>query len=81
VTGSLGFVYVDGADSAEAPQDAAYFGSGLSLAATARLRAATAKAPVKLAKNALLVLTIAGAANAKASRIDVVVHGERMGPK
>ena len=81
VTGSLGFVYADGVDSAEAPQDAAYFGAGLNLAAAARLRAATAKAPVKLAKNALLVLTIAGAANAKASRIDVIVHGERMGPK
>ena len=81
VTGSLGFVYADGVDSTEAPQDAAYFGAGLNLAAAARLRAATAKAPVKLAKNALLVLTIAGAANAKASRLDVIVHGERMGPK
>lgn len=81
VTGSLGFIYADGVDSPEAPQDAAYFGTGLNLASAARLRAATAKAPVKLAKDALLVLTIAGAANAKASRVDVVVHGERMGPK
>lgn len=81
VTGSLGFVYADGVDSTEVPQDAAYFGAGLNLAATARLRATTAKAPVKLAKDAFLVLTIGGAANAKASRIDVIVHGERMGPK
>lgn len=81
VTGSLGFIYADGVDSAEAPQDAAYFGAGLVLNATGRLRASTAKAPVKLAKTALLVLTIAGAANAKVSRVDVIVHGERMGPK
>lgn len=81
VTGSLGFIYADGVDSADAPQDAAYFGAGLVLNATGRLRANTAKAPVKLAKPAYLVLTIAGAANAKASRVDVIVHGERMGPK
>lgn len=81
VTGSLGFVYADGVDSTEAPQDAAYFGAALALNATARLRCATAKAPVKLAKEAYLTLTITGAANAKASRIDVLVQGERMGPK
>ena len=81
VTGSLGFIYADGVDSADVPQDAAYFGAGLALSATGRLRAATAKAPVKLPKPALLVLTIAGAANAKASRLDVIVHGERTGPK
>jgi len=81
VTGSLGFKYADGVDSTDVPQDAAYFGAGLDLATAARLRAATAKAPVKLDKDAFLVLTIAGAANAKASRIDVIVHGERLGPK
>jgi len=81
VTGSLGFVYADGVDSTEAPQDAAYFGAGLVLNAAGRLRCATAKAPVKLAKDALLVLTTGGAANAKVSRVDVIVHGERMGPK
>lgn len=81
VTGSLGFIYADGVDSADVPQDAAYFGAGLALNATGRLRANTAKAPVKLPKPALLVLTIAGAANAKASRLDVIVHGERTGPK
>ena len=81
VTGSLGFVYVDGVDSTEAPQDPAYFGAGIDLATVARVRATGAKAPVKLAKNAYLTLTIAGAANAKDGQVDVIVHGERMGPK
>lgn len=79
-TGSLGFLYADGVDSAAVPQDAAYFGAGLNAAAAARIRTAGAKAPVRLAKEAYLVWTHAGAANAKASRIDVIVHGERLGP-
>ena len=79
-TGSLGFIYADGVDSTDAPQDAAYFGAGLNAATAGRIRTASAKAPVRLAKEAYLVWTQAGAANAKASRIDVIVHGERMGP-
>ena len=79
-TGSLGFIYADGVDSTDAPQDAAYFGTGLNSAAAGRIRTASTKAPVRLAKEAYLVWTQAGAANAKASRIDVIVHGERMGP-
>lgn len=81
VTGDLGFVYVDGVDSTAVPQDAAYFLSGASLETAARLRANTAKAPVKLPKEAYLVLTIKGAANDEASRIDVIVTGERLGPR
>lgn len=80
ITGSLGFIYKDGVDSTVVPQDAAYFGAGLNLATAARLRATGAKAPVKLPKPAYLVLTTAVAANAKASRIDFIVHGERLGP-
>lgn len=81
VTGSLGFVYVDGVDDATVPQDPAYFGAGMALNATGRIRATGAKAPVKLPKEAYLTLTIAGAANAKAGQVDFIVHGERMGPK
>lgn len=80
-TGSLGFLYADGIDDASVPQDAAYFGAGLNAAAAARLRTASSKAPVQLAKEAFLVWTQAGAANAKAARIDVIVHGERLGPR
>lgn len=81
VTCSLGFEYADGVDSAEVPQDAAFFGAGIALSAVARIRATGAKAPVKLAKEAYLVMTIAGAANAKAGRVDVIVSGERAGPQ
>lgn len=81
VTGSLGFIYCDGVDSTVVPQDAAYFGAGLNLATAARLRTASSKAPVKLPKEAYLVLTLTGANNAKACRLDFVVHGERNGPK
>lgn len=79
-TGSLGFIYADGVDSTDVPQDAAYFGTGMNAATAGRIRTAGTKAPVRLAKEAYLVWTQAGAANAKASRIDVIVHGERMGP-
>ena len=81
VTGDVGFVYVDGVDSAEVPQDPAYFGTGFVLSAAARLRATSAKAPVKLAKEAFLVLTVKGAAVAEVGRADFIVTGERMGPK
>ena len=81
VTCSLGFAYCDGVDSAAVPQDAAYFGAGLSLATAARLRAIGAKELVKLPKEAFLIMTMAGANNAKAGVVDVFVYGERLGPK
>ena len=80
-TGDLGFIYADGVDSAEVPQNAAYFGAGLDAAAVARLRTTSAKAPVKLPKDAYLVWTQKTVANAKAARLDFIVHGERMGPR
>ena len=79
-TGSLGFIYADGVDSTDVPQDAAYFGASLNAAAAGRIRTAGTKAPVRLAKEAYLVWTQGVIANAKASRIDVIVHGERIGP-
>ena len=80
ITGSLGFKYEDGADSTEAPQDAAYFGSGIDLAAAGRKRAAGTKL-LTLAKPARLILTTAVAANAKASDIKVLVYGEQVGAR
>lgn len=73
VTGDLGFKYVDGVDDTKVPQNATYFGTALVLSAAARLRNATANAPVTLPKDAWLVLKTAGAANAKASQVDVVL--------
>ena len=80
ITGSLGFKYEDGTDSTEAPQDAAYFGSGIDLAAAGRKRAAGTKL-LTLAKPARLILTTAVAANAKASDIKVLVCGEQVGAR
>ena len=81
VTGKLGFAYADGVDSAAVPQDDAYFGTGLNLNTAAILRNASAKAPVVLPKEARLILTTAGAANAKVSQIDIRLYGEMTGPK
>ena len=80
VTGSIGFRYEDGVDSDEFPQDAAYFMAGANLATPARLRANGTKL-VTLPKPARLILTIAGAANAKASEITIIVTGEQVGPR
>lgn len=79
VTGSLGFVYADGVDDADVPQDAEYFiKAGADLATTGRLRANGNKIVI-LPKDAYLTLTLAGATNAKASDITAVVTGELTG--
>lgn len=78
ITGSLGFKYEDGVDVAATPQDAAYFGSGIDLAAAGRKRATGTKL-VTLPKPARLILTTAVAANAKVSDIKVQVFGELLG--
>ena len=80
ITGSLGFKYEDGTDSTEAPQDAAYFGSGIDLAAAGRKRATGTKL-LTLPKPARLILTTAVAANAKASGLKVLVYGEQVGAR
>ena len=76
VTGKLGFAYVDGVDVVGvAAQDDDYFGTGLVLSAAARLRNAASNSAVTLPKDAYLTLTTAGAANAKAARVEVTVLG------
>lgn len=79
VVANVGFEYQDGVDSATVPQDASYFASGLTLHTTGTYRLANAKAPVVLPKPAFLVLTLGGANNAKAARVDVSVIGEMAG--
>lgn len=79
VTGKLGFAYEDDINSTAVPQDDAYFiKAGADLATAGRLRANGSKLVV-LPKPARLILTIAGAANAKASDITVTVSGELSG--
>ena len=73
VTAKVGFAYADGVDSAVAPLDDDYFGTGLNVAAAGRLRNATANGSVTLPKEAWLTLTTAVAANAKASELEIVV--------
>ena len=81
VTGKLGFAYADGVDSAKVPQNDAFFGTGYSLSAAGVLRKTATTAPVVLPKEARLILTTGGAANAKASQIDVRIAGELTGPR
>ena len=81
VTGSLGFEYEDGIDVPSTPQDAAYFGAGINLNTAARVPNTSSKALVTLPKPAFLILTTAGAANAKVGLVDVVITGEMTGPR
>ena len=78
-TFDLGFSYVDGVDSTDVPQNAAYFASGASLATAAVLRKATTTAPLTLPKDAYLILTNKTAAQSAAGVIDIAVIGQAVG--
>jgi len=78
-TGSIGFLYKDGVDSAAVPQDAAYFVSALDTATAAHTRKTGVKAPVVLPKDAYLTVTIGGAAHAAVGVLDVIVLGIHTG--
>ncbi len=77
-TADIGFLYKDGVDSAAVPQSATYFHSVLSTSATGRT-ASIASAPVRLPKDAYLVLTRKGAADSAVGILDYVVDGELTG--
>lgn len=80
-TASLGFRYEDGEDDADVPQDDEYFlKAGADVATAGRLRADGEKLVI-LPKTARLILTMAGASNAKKSSIRVSVSGELTGSK
>lgn len=78
-TADIGFLYVDGVDSATVPQSATYFHAVLSTSATSRT-ASNPSAPVRLPKDAYLVLTRKGAADSAAGVLDYLVTGELTGP-
>lgn len=78
-TASVGFLYCDGVDVAAAAQDAAYFVSAKATDATSVSRKTGVKAPLVLAKDAYLVLTIGGAAHSAAGVMDVIVIGRNTG--
>lgn len=73
IDSDIGFEYVDGVDSTAVPQDASYFGAAVALDTAGVYRKTTTTAPVTLPKDAWLIITTAGAANAKAARADVVL--------
>jgi hypothetical protein len=62
-------------DSTTVPQSATHFGSALALSSVARLRNATTNGPITLPKDAYLILTTGGAANAVVAIADVFVEG------
>jgi len=74
-TASIGFAYVDGVDSTTVPQSATYFASALATDSTGISRKTAVTAPVKLPKDAYLILTIGGAAHASAGILDIIVDG------
>lgn len=78
VTADVGFVYADGADDANVPQDAAYFASAADFASAACIRCQSAKL-VTLPKQALLTVTLKGADSKAAADIDILIYGEKFG--
>ncbi len=79
-TYKMGFAYVDGVDSTAVPQDDAYFtAASTALSSTAVQRKSTVTAPVTLPKDAYLIVTNAGAAQAAAGIMDVVIFGQAVG--
>ena len=80
-TAKIGFAYVDGVDDAAVPQDDDYFFAALNTAATGRTRANNAAVrPVRLPKDAYLILTRTTAADASVGVLDLIVEGENLGP-
>lgn len=82
-TCKIGFAYVDGVDSTSVPQDDDYFiAAGAALSAVANIGSTNAAVSrVVLPKDAYLILTNAGAAQAAAGRADVIVYGKLVGVK
>jgi hypothetical protein len=80
VTGKLGFEYVDGVDDSAVPEDDDFFNAAKSLASIAMFRKDVGTKPVKLPKEAWLILTIGGADINEASEIEVDIICELKGP-
>ena len=80
--GKLGFAYTDGVNSTEVPQDDDYFfgTATLTLHTLGTYRKVTSTAPVRLPKDANLVLISSGAAHASAGVADFRITGVLGGP-
>lgn len=79
-TYKLGFAYCDGVDSTAVPQDDDYFvAASTALSSVAVQRKATTTAPVTLPKDAYLILTNAGAAQAAVGIADFLIFAQAVG--
>ncbi len=78
-TDAIGFLYCDGVDVSTAAQDAAYFCAATASDATAVTRKTGVKAPLVLAKDAYLVLTVGGADHSAAGIEDIYIIGRHTG--
>ena len=79
-TAAIGFEYKDGVDSSVVPQDADFFCAATTTAAIAVIRKTNATPPVTLPKDAYLILTTGGAAQASAGIMNIEVTGVIGGP-
>lgn len=79
-TFQIGFAYVDGVDSTSVPQDADYFCAATTAASQAVLKKTNvAVRPLTIPKDAYLIITNAGAAQAAAGQLDVLILGVAKG--
>lgn len=79
-TCKLGWQYADGVDVTATPQDDDYFSASVATNALGRYLADnTASRPVKLPKEAYLIMTVAGANHASVGVMDVIVSGDYQG--
>jgi hypothetical protein len=79
-TCKLGWKYADGVDVTATPQDDDYFSASVATNTVGRYLANnTAVRPVKLPKDAYLIMTVAGADHASVGVMDVIVRGEFKG--
>lgn len=75
-TFKVGFAYVDGEDSTAVPQDDDYFCAATTAASQAVLKKTNvAVRPLTLPKDAYLIITNAGAAQAAAGQADIAILG------
>lgn len=79
-TGKIGFEYKDGVDVTAVPQDDDFFCAATTLASTAIISKTNVTPPVTIPKDAYLILTNAGAAQAAAGIMDIEIIGVIGGP-
>ena len=80
-TATIGFEYCDGTDDTAVPEDDDFFCAAATIAATGIIKKTNVTPPVTLPKDAYLILTNAGAAQAAAGILNIEVIGQIGGPR